>query len=160
MSNFDKCNKFNNCPPNFVFSNSFENNQTVPITSQQLSELIRLLNSLLSAIPAFFLDPNDINRLLLINLFNQFLDLLNSLAPSTEGNYLKQLIQSILNQLQSPNPDLGQLTTLLQQFYSAFPSFLSSLIIPAVTLQTLLGLLTQLISNTPGDTGPTGATGP
>ncbi|WP_080344520.1 exosporium glycoprotein BclB-related protein [Bacillus paranthracis] len=134
------------------------NPQTVPITSEQLGRLITLLNSLISAIAAFFANPSDANRLALLNLFTQLLNLLNELAPSPEGNFLKQLIQSIINLLQSPNPNLGQLLSLLQQFYSALAPFFFSLIIDPASLQLLLNLLTQLIGATPGG-GPTGATG-
>nr|WP_254916584.1 exosporium glycoprotein BclB-related protein [Bacillus cereus] len=111
---------------------------------------------------AFFANPSDANRLALLNLFTQLLNLLNELAPSPEGNFLKQLIQSIINLLQSPNPDLGQLLSLLQQFYSALAPFFFSLIIDPASLQLLLNLLTQLIVATPGGgaTGPTGPTGP
>ncbi|WP_375542062.1 collagen-like repeat preface domain-containing protein [Bacillus paranthracis] len=59
---------------------------------------------------AFFANPSDANRLALLNLFTQLLNLLNELAPSPEGNFLKQLIQSIINLLQSPNPNLGSIT--------------------------------------------------
>ncbi len=90
------------------------------------------------------------------------MNLLNELAPSPEGNFLKQLIQSIINLLQSPNPNLSQLLSLLQQFYSALAPFFFSLIIDPASLQLLLNLLTQLIGATPGGgpTGPTGPTGP
>jgi len=89
------------------------------------------------------------------------LNLLNELAPSPEGNFLKQLIQSIINLLQSPNPDLGQLLSLLQQFFSALAPFFFSLILDPASLQLLLNLLVQLIGATPGGgpTGPTGDTG-
>ncbi len=95
------------------------------------------------------------------------MNLLNELAPSPEGNFLKQLIQSIINLLQSPNPDLGQLLSLLQQFFSALAPFFFSLILDPASLQLLLNLLVQLIGATPGggptgptrDTGPTGETG-
>ncbi|TBX41492.1 collagen-like repeat preface domain-containing protein [Bacillus thuringiensis] len=132
------------------------------MTSEQLGRLITLLNSLIAAIAAFFANPSDANRLALLNLFTQLLNLLNELAPSPEGNFLKQLIQSIINLLQSPNPDLGQLLSLLQQFYSALAPFFFSLIIDPASLQLLLNLLTQLIGATPGGgaTGPTGPTGP
>ncbi|MED2761621.1 exosporium glycoprotein BclB-related protein [Bacillus thuringiensis] len=152
----------NNCSP-IVFTAACCNNpQTVPITSDQLGRLITLLNSLIAAISAFFADPSDANRLVLLNLFTQLLNLLNELAPSPEGNYLKQLIQSIINVLQSPNPDLSELLSLLQQFYSALAPFFFSLIIDPASLQLLLNLLTQLIGATPGGgaTGPTGPTGP
>ncbi|PFP79082.1 collagen-like repeat preface domain-containing protein, partial [Bacillus cereus] len=95
------------------------------------------------------------------------LNLLNELPPSPEGDYLKQLIQSIINVLQSPNPDLSKLLSLLQQFYSALAPFFFSLIIDPSSLQLLLNLLVQLIGATPGggptgagSTGSTGATGP
>ncbi|EEM89654.1 hypothetical protein bthur0012_22660 [Bacillus thuringiensis serovar pulsiensis BGSC 4CC1] len=90
------------------------------------------------------------------------MNLLNELAPSPEGNFLKQLIQSIINLLQSPNPDLGQLLSLLQQFFSALAPFFFSLILDPASLQLLLNLLVQLIGATPGGgpTGPTGPTGP
>ncbi|MDA2046499.1 collagen-like repeat preface domain-containing protein [Bacillus cereus] len=159
--NSNNCFGHNNCNPIVFTSDCCDNPQTVPITSQQLGQLITLLNSLITAIAAFFADPSDANRLTLLNLFTQLLDLLNSLAPSPEGNYLKQLIQSIITLLQSPNPDLGQLASLLQQFYSALAPFFFSLIIDPASLQLLLNLLTQLIGATPGAgaTGPTGATG-
>ncbi|KAA0750840.1 collagen-like repeat preface domain-containing protein [Bacillus sp. AY1-10] len=132
------------------------------MTSEQLGRLITLLNSLIAAIAAFFANPSDANRLALLNLFTQLLNLLNELAPSPEGNFLKQLIQSIINLLQSPNPDLGQLLSLLQQFFSALAPFFFSLILDPASLQLLLNLLVQLIGATPGGgpTGPTGPTGP
>ncbi|PFZ91309.1 hypothetical protein COL83_17825 [Bacillus wiedmannii] len=133
------------------------NPQTVPITSQQLGQLITLLNSLVSAIAAFFTDPRDANRLALINIFNQLLDLFESLTPSPEGTFLIQLIQSILSLLQSPIVNLQQLAVLLQQVYSALASFFFSLIINPTSLQLLLNLLVQLINATPG---PTEATDP
>ena len=77
------------------------------------------------------------------------MNLLNELAPSPEGNFLKQLIQSIINLLQSPNPNLGQLLSLLQQFYSALAPFFFSLILDPASLQLLLNLLAQLIGVTP-----------
>ncbi|PFK06900.1 hypothetical protein COI97_00045 [Bacillus cereus] len=138
------------------------------MTSQQLSQLITLLNSLVSAITAFFANPSNANRLALLDLFNQFLIFLNSLLPSPEVNFLKQLTQSIIVLLQSPAPNLGQLSTLLQQFYSALAQFFFALdLIPvscnsnidSATLQLLFSLLIQLINATPGATGPTGATG-
>ncbi|MDR4409864.1 collagen-like repeat preface domain-containing protein [Bacillus anthracis] len=156
------CFGHNNCNNPIVFTPDCCNNpQTVPITSEQLGRLITLLNSLIAAIAAFFANPSDANRLALLNLFTQLLNLLNELAPSPEGNFLKQLIQSIINLLQSPNPDLGQLLSLLQQFYSALAPFFFSLIIDPASLQLLLNLLTQLIGATPGGgaTGPTGPTG-
>ncbi|MGG0086200.1 collagen-like repeat preface domain-containing protein, partial [Bacillus anthracis] len=155
MSHDKKC-----CNPVFFTAECCNNPQTIPITGQQLNQLITLLNSLVTAIASFFADPSEANRLILINLFNQFLDLLNSLIPSPEGNYLKQLIQSILTILQSPVPNLSQLAVLLQQFYSALAPFFFALIIDPASLQLLLNLLVQLINATPGPTGPTGATGP
>ncbi|WP_144611357.1 exosporium glycoprotein BclB-related protein [Bacillus cereus] len=157
------CFGHNNCNNPIVFTPDCCNNpQTVPITSEQLGRLITLLNSLIAAIAAFFANPSDANRLALLNLFTQLLNLLNELAPSPEGNFLKQLIQSIINLLQSPNPDLGQLLSLLQQFFSALAPFFFSLIIDPASLQLLLNLLVQLIGATPGGgpTGPTGPTGP
>ncbi|ONH00263.1 exosporium glycoprotein BclB-related protein [Bacillus cereus] len=157
------CFGHNNCNNPIVFTPDCCNNpQTVPITSEQLGRLITLLNSLIAAIAAFFANPSDANRLALLNLFTQLLNLLNELAPSPEGNFLKQLIQSIINLLQSPNPNLGQLLSLLQQFYSALAPFFFSLILDPASLQLLLNLLAQLIGVTPGGgaTGPTGATGP
>ncbi|MBG0971303.1 exosporium glycoprotein BclB-related protein [Bacillus sp. SRB3LM] len=159
----NNCFGHNHCNNPIVFTPDCCNNpQTVPITSEQLGRLITLLNSLIAAIAAFFANPSDANRLALLNLFTQLLNLLNELAPSPEGNFLKQLIQSIINLLQSPNPDLGQLLSLLQQFYSALAPFFFSLIIDPASLQLLLNLLTQLIGATPGGgaTGPTGPTGP
>ncbi|BCB37459.1 hypothetical protein BCJMU51_2344 [Bacillus cereus] len=157
------CFGHNNCNNPIVFTPDCCNNpQTVPITSEQLGRLITLLNSLIAAIAAFFANPSDANRLALLNLFTQLLNLLNELAPSPEGNFLKQLIQSIINLLQSPNPNLGQLLSLLQQFYSALAPFFFSLILDPASLQLLLNLLAQLIGVTPGGgaTGPTGPTGP
>ncbi len=157
------CFGHNNCNNPIVFTPDCCNNpQTVPITSEQLGRLITLLNSLIAAIAAFFANPSDANRLALLNLFTQLLNLLNELAPSPEGNFLKQLIQSIINLLQSPNPNLSQLLSLLQQFFSALAPFFFSLIIDPASLQLLLNLLTQLIGATPGGgaTGPTGPTGP
>ncbi|AJG52635.1 hypothetical protein AS54_2528 [Bacillus cereus 03BB102] len=157
------CFGHNNCNNPIVFTPDCCNNpQTVPITSEQLGRLITLLNSLIAAIAAFFANPSDANRLALLNLFTQLLNLLNELAPSPEGNFLKQLIQSIINLLQSPNPDLGQLLSLLQQFFSALAPFFFSLILDPASLQLLLNLLVQLIGATPGGgpTGPTGPTGP
>ncbi|PEN90237.1 collagen-like repeat preface domain-containing protein [Bacillus cereus] len=156
----NNCFGHNHCNNPIVFTPECCNNpQTVPITSEQLGRLITLLNSLISAIAAFFANPSDANRLALLNLFTQLLNLLNELAPSPEGNFLKQLIQSIINVLQSPNPDLSKLLSLLQQFYSALAPFFFSLIIDPASLQLLLNLLTQLIGATPGG-GPTGPTGP
>ncbi len=161
------CFGHNNCNNPIVFTPDCCNNpQTVPITSEQLGRLITLLNSLIAAIAAFFANPSDANRLALLNLFTQLLNLLNELAPSPEGNFLKQLIQSIINLLQSPNPNLSQLLSLLQQFFSALAPFFFSLILDPASLQLLLNLLVQLIGATPGEgaTGPTGpgggATGP
>ncbi|MED2777885.1 collagen-like repeat preface domain-containing protein, partial [Bacillus thuringiensis] len=158
MRNFHNCNN-NGCPPSGFISECC-NPQTVPIDSSQQQQLINLLNSLTRAISAFFANPSDANRLALSSLFTQFLDFLNSLPPSPEGNYLKQLIQSILGLLQSPNPDLGQLSSLLQQFNAGLSSFLSTLMIDPATLQLLFSLIPQLIKASPGATGPTGVTGP
>ncbi|PFH64009.1 collagen-like repeat preface domain-containing protein, partial [Bacillus cereus] len=162
------CFGHNNCNPIVFSADCCKNPQSVPITSQQLSQLITLLNSLVSAITAFFANPSNANRLALLDLFNQFLIFLNSLLPSPEVNFLKQLTQSIIVLLQSPAPNLGQLSTLLQQFYSALAQFFFALdLIPvscnsnidSATLQLLFSLLIQLINATPGATGPTGATG-
>ncbi|PEE18310.1 collagen-like repeat preface domain-containing protein [Bacillus cereus] len=161
------CFGHNNCNPIVFSADCCKNPQSVPITSQQLSQLITLLNSLVSAITAFFANPSNANRLALLDLFNQFLIFLNSLLPSPEVNFLKQLTQSIIVLLQSPAPNLGQLSTLLQQFYSALAQFFFALdLIPvscnsnvdSATLQLLFGLLIQLINATPGATGATGAT--
>ncbi|PER85498.1 collagen-like repeat preface domain-containing protein, partial [Bacillus cereus] len=160
------CFDHNNCNPIVFSADCCKNPQSVPITREQLSQLITLLNSLVSAISAFFTNPSDANRLALLNLFNQFLIFLNSLLPSPEVNFLKQLTQSIIVLLQSPAPNLGQLSTLLQQFYSALAQFFFALdLIPIscdsnvdpATLQILFNLLIQLINATPGATGPTGA---
>ncbi|MGG0040088.1 collagen-like repeat preface domain-containing protein [Bacillus tropicus] len=157
----NNCNK-NNCNPIIFTSECCKNPQTIPIDAQKLGQLILLLNGLIAAITAFFNNPTDANKSILINLFNQFLDLLNSFPTSSEGNYLKQLIQSILNLLQDPILDLGQLQQLLQQFFNALAPFFFSLIIDPATLQLLLNLLIQLINSTPGSigSGPTGPTGP
>ncbi|MGE1043943.1 collagen-like repeat preface domain-containing protein [Bacillus wiedmannii] len=147
------------CNPIIFTAECCNNPQTIFISGVQLSQLITLLNSLITAIANFFANPNEVNRLILIDLFNQLLDLLSSLIPSPEGNYLIQLIQSILTILQSPAPNLSQLAILLQQFYSALAPFFFALIIDPASLQLLLNLLIQLINATPGPTGPTGATG-
>ncbi|PFY07633.1 collagen-like repeat preface domain-containing protein, partial [Bacillus toyonensis] len=161
------CFDHNNCNPIVFSADCCKNPQSVPITSQQLSQLITLLNSLIPAISAFFANPSDANRVALLNLFNQFLIFLNSLLSSPEVNFLKQLTQSIIVLLQSPAPNLGQLSTLLQQFYSALAQFFFALdLIPVscdsnvdpATLQLLFSLLIQLINATPGATGPTGPT--
>ncbi|PEJ84968.1 collagen-like repeat preface domain-containing protein [Bacillus toyonensis] len=162
------CFDHNNCNPIVFSADCCKNPQSVPITREQLSQLITLLNSLVSAISAFFANPSNANRLVLLDLFNQFLIFLNSLLPSPEVNFLKQLTQSIIVLLQSPAPNLGQLSTLLQQFYSALAQFFFALdLIPiscnsnvdSATLQLLFNLLIQLINATPGATGPTGPTG-
>ncbi|PGZ45975.1 hypothetical protein COE56_25515, partial [Bacillus anthracis] len=158
MGNYHDCHK-KSCPqPGFVYECC--NQQTIFIDGSKQQQLINLLNSLTTVISTFFANPNNANRLALSNLFNQFLEFLNSLLPSPEGNFLKQLVQSILNILQSPNPDLGQLSSLLQQFNTGLSSFLSSLIINPSTLQLLFSLIPQLIKASPGATGPTGPTGP
>ncbi|EJQ97348.1 hypothetical protein II5_05987, partial [Bacillus cereus MSX-A1] len=157
MRNNNNCPNTNfNCTP--LPSSQCCLTQTTPINSTQLAQLINILNGLINAIHALLSNPTDANKQALIALFNQFLDLLNSLTHSPESNFLKQLIQSILNLLQSSNPDLGQLQSLLQQFYSALSTFFFSVIVDPATLQLLLNLLTQLIGATPG-TGSTGATG-
>ncbi|HDR6271878.1 TPA: collagen-like repeat preface domain-containing protein [Bacillus cereus] len=148
------------CNPVIFTAECCNNPQTIPITGQQLNQLISLLNSLITAIASFFADPSDANRLILISLFNRLLDLLNSLIPSPEGNYLKQLIQSILTILQSPTPNLSQLAILLQQFYSSLAPFFFVLMMDPASLQLLLNLLVQLINATPGPTGATGPSGP
>ncbi|HDR8033298.1 TPA: collagen-like protein [Bacillus cereus] len=153
------CFNNNHCNQFAFIPDCCNNPQTVPITSQQISQLIFLLNSLIAAIAAFFVNPSDANRLVLINLFNQLLVLIQSLAPSPEGNYLIQLIQSILLLLQSPTPNLTQIAILLQQFYSALATFFFTLIIDSSVLQLLLNLVIQLINVTPIPTGVTGATG-
>ncbi|PEA86358.1 collagen-like repeat preface domain-containing protein [Bacillus thuringiensis] len=145
---------------NIVFTQECcQNVQTIFISNQQFRQLVSLLTSLITAVAAFFADPSDANKLTLINIFNQLLELLESLVPSPEGNYLIQLIQSILALLQSPTVNLQQLAVLLQQFYSALAPFFFALIIDPAQLQILLNLLVQLINATPGPTGPTGATG-
>ncbi|WP_222121747.1 collagen-like repeat preface domain-containing protein, partial [Bacillus thuringiensis] len=149
----------NSCPPPGFISECC-NPQTVFIDNSKQQQLINLLNGLTTAISAFFADPSNSNKLALSTLFTQFLDFLNSLPPSSEGTYLKQLIQSILGLLQSPNPDLGQLSSLLQQFNAGLASFLSTLMVDPATLQLLFSLIPQLIKSSPGATGPTGNTGP
>ncbi|PFT38516.1 hypothetical protein COK72_25895 [Bacillus thuringiensis] len=144
-----------------IFSQECCNNpQTVIITNQQLTQLILLLQSLIAAVVTFFANPSDANKQVVINIFNQLLVLLESLIPSPEGNFLIQLIQSILSLLQSSTVNLQQLAVLLQQFYSALAPFFFTLIIDPVSLQVLLNLLVQLINATPGPTGDTGDTGP
>ncbi|HGH7183352.1 TPA: collagen-like repeat preface domain-containing protein, partial [Bacillus luti] len=158
----NNCFGHNNCNPIVFTPDCCNNPQTVPISSEQLDRLKAILNSLISAVAAFFANPSDANRLVLLNLFTQLLALLNELPPSPEGKYLKELITSIITVLQSPNPNLSELLSLLQQFYSALAPFFFSLIIDPANLQMLLNLLVQLIGATPGGgpTGPTGATGP
>ncbi|WP_153043844.1 collagen-like repeat preface domain-containing protein, partial [Bacillus thuringiensis] len=155
------CFSYNKCNPIIFNPNCCNNPQTVPINSEQLGRLITLLNSLISALVAFLANSSEANRLALLNLFTQLFNLLNELISSPEGNFLKQLIQSIMNLLQSPNQDFSQLLSLLQQFYSALAPFFFSLISDPATLQLLLNLLTQLIDASPisGATGPTGPTG-
>ncbi|PGY11402.1 exosporium glycoprotein BclB-related protein [Bacillus cereus] len=154
------CSDNNHCDSIIITGGCCEPKVVCPSNSQ-LNELINLLNALIIAIPTFFATPNAANKLILINLFNQLLDLLNLLLPTTEGDYLKQLVQSILNELQSPNTDLGQLAVLLQQFYSALADFFFSIqtCFAPSTLRLLFNLLTQLISLTPIPPGATGATG-
>ncbi|MEH6935986.1 collagen-like repeat preface domain-containing protein, partial [Bacillus sp. JJ783] len=153
------CSDNNHCDSIIITGGCCEPKVVCPSNSQ-LNELINLLNALIIAIPTFFATPNAANKLILINLFNQLLDLLNLLLPTTEGDYLKQLVQSILNELQSPNTDLGQLAVLLQQFYSALADFFFSIqtCFAPSTLRLLFNLLTQLISLTPIPPGATGAT--
>ncbi|MEI4618479.1 collagen-like repeat preface domain-containing protein, partial [Bacillus cereus] len=156
--------------------------QITPIGSTQLSQLFNILAGLIQSIPTLFADPSLANQQVVVNLFQQLLGVLNSLIPSTEINYVKQLIQAILNLLQLPSvraggvslstsdvtaqqlstTQLGQFYSLLQQLYSALAAFFSSLIIDPATLQTLLKLLVQLIGVTSGvgTAGATGATGP
>ncbi|PFN25429.1 collagen-like repeat preface domain-containing protein, partial [Bacillus cereus] len=153
----NNCFGHNHCNPIVFTPDCCNNPQTVPITNEQLGRLKTILNSLISAIAAFFADPSNTNRLALLDLFTQLLNLLNELAPSPEGNYLKQLIQSIITVLQSPNPNLSELLSLLQQFYSALAPFFFLLIIDPACLNILLNLLVQLIGATPG-AGATGAT--
>ncbi|HDR3890401.1 TPA: collagen-like repeat preface domain-containing protein, partial [Bacillus cereus] len=154
------CSNDNHCNPIVFTADCCKNPQTICITNQQLAKLISLLDGLKAAIPACFANPSNTNRLALINLFDQFLLFLNSLLPSSEGDYLKELIQSILNVLHLPNPSLEQLFVLLQQFYSALAEFFFALTcIAPSTLRLLLNLLTQIISFTPIPPGPTGVTG-
>ncbi|MGG0321487.1 collagen-like repeat preface domain-containing protein, partial [Bacillus mycoides] len=156
--------------------------QITPIGSTQLSQLFNILAGLIQSLPTLFADPSLANQQVVVNLFQQLLGVLNSLIPSTEINYVKQLIQAILNLLQSPSASvgamqvsasdvtvqqlsteqLGQLYSLLQQLYSALAVFFFSLIIDSATLQTLFRLLVQLIGATPvvGTSGATGPTGP
>lgn len=49
----NNCFGHNNCNPIVFSADCCKNPQSVPITSQQLSQLITLLNSLISAIAAF-----------------------------------------------------------------------------------------------------------
>ncbi|PFP78433.1 spore surface glycoprotein BclB, partial [Bacillus cereus] len=64
----------NNCNPIIFTADCCNNPQTVPISSEQLGRLITLLNSLISAVAAFFANPSDANRLALLNLFIQLLN--------------------------------------------------------------------------------------
>ncbi|TKH11897.1 collagen-like repeat preface domain-containing protein, partial [Bacillus wiedmannii] len=159
------CNqRFNPFPPSSCSNSCGSCYQTIPISQQQISQLITLLTSFKNLIPAYVSDPSDANRLALLNVFTQLLDLFNSLIPSPEGNYVKQFIQSIITVLQSPTPNIAQLLLLLPPFYSALGSYLFCLKIDPSTLQLLLNLLIGLIIVTPGGgatgaTGPTGATG-
>ncbi|MCR6850438.1 collagen-like repeat preface domain-containing protein [Bacillus sp. IBL03825] len=157
----DPCNqRFNPFSPSPSSNGCGSCCQTIPISQQQLSQLITVLTSLKTLIPAYVSDPSDENRLALLNVFTQLLDLFNSLIPSPEGNYVKQFIQSIITVLQSPTSNTAQLLSLLPPFYNALGSYLFCLKMDPSTLQLLLNLLIQLIIETPGSTGATGATGP
>ena len=75
------CFNNNHCNQFAFIPDCCNNPQTVPITSQQISQLIfaKFFNSSYCSI---FVNPSDANRLVLINLFNQLLVLIQSLAPS------------------------------------------------------------------------------
>ncbi|WP_309446000.1 collagen-like repeat preface domain-containing protein [Bacillus cereus] len=135
--------------------------QTTFIDSTQLTQLINLINGLSRLINSFLSNPTEENKQELINKFTQLLNLLNTLSPSPELTYVKQLIHGVLNTLQTTPVNLGNLQSMLQQLYSALPSLLFTLMVDSAVLQTLLNLLTQLVGSTPGAgaTGPTGATG-
>ncbi|WP_157412248.1 hypothetical protein [Bacillus cereus] len=109
-----------------------------------------LLNALINLLPLSLINPNNpALRPDMMNLFNQFFVFLNSLIPSPETYFLKQLFQVILNLLQAPT---------FKQLFGAFASFSFPLIVDPTTLQLLLNILTQLIGAGPMS-GPTGITG-
>ncbi|MDM5193708.1 exosporium glycoprotein BclB-related protein [Bacillus hominis] len=128
--------------------------KTVCPSNSQLIELEKLLIALSTAIPTFLTTPNATNKTTLSNLFTQLLALLDSLIPTTEVDYLKQLIQSILAVLTPMTPNTGQLIILLQQFYSALADYFFSIktCFAPSTLRFLFNLLTQLIIVTSGPT--------
>ncbi|MHA4119429.1 collagen-like repeat preface domain-containing protein, partial [Bacillus cereus] len=160
MDKFD-CNRF--FPAGF--SSDCCSEQTTPIDSTKLQELIRLLNALINLLAAFLANPNNPDtKQALINLFQELLAFFNTFPPSSELNYVKQLIQAILSVLQASTLDLSKFLSLLQELFNALGSFFFTLIIDPATLQLLLNLLIQLIGEVPGGgatgpTGPTGATG-
>ncbi|MDM5438827.1 exosporium glycoprotein BclB-related protein [Bacillus hominis] len=133
--------------------------KTVCPSKSQLIELEKLLIALSTAIPIFLTTPNAANKMTLIGLFNQLLALLDSLIPTAEVDYLKQLIESILVVLNAPILKLGQLIVLLQQFYSALADYFFSIktCFAPSTLRFLFQLLTNLIIVTSGTTSGGGA---
>ena len=82
----NNCFGHNHCNNPIVFTPDCCNNpQTVPITSEQLGRLITFTKLFNSGYCSVFANPSDANRLALLNLFTQLLNLLNELAPSPEG---------------------------------------------------------------------------
>ena len=133
--------------------------KTVCPSNSQLIELEKLLIALSTAIPTFLTTPNPANKAALVILFNQLLALLDSLIPTAEVDYLKQLIESIKVVLNAPILKLGQLIVLLQQFYSALADYFFSIktCFAPSTLRFLFQLLTNLIIVTSGTTSGGGA---
>ncbi|SCM94830.1 BclB domain-containing protein [Bacillus mycoides] len=127
--------------------------KTVCPSNSQLQELQSILMDLTTAISTFLTTPNA-STAPLIALFTKLSALLNSLIPTAEVDYLKQLIQSILAVLTSMTPNKAQLIVLLQQFYSALADYFFSIkacFAPSI-LRFLFNLLTQLIIVTSGPT--------
>ncbi|MDM5433411.1 exosporium glycoprotein BclB-related protein [Bacillus hominis] len=125
--------------------------KTVCPSNSQLQELQSILMDLTKAISTFLTTPNA-STAPLIALFTKLSALLNSLIPTAEVDYLKQLIQSILAVLTSMTPNKAQLIVLLQQFYSALADYFFSIkacFAPSI-LRFLFNLLTQLIIVTSG----------
>ncbi|MBJ7986293.1 exosporium glycoprotein BclB-related protein [Bacillus cereus] len=157
------CSDNNHCDP-IIITGGCCDPKTVCPSNSQLIELQSILVALSTAIPTFLMTPNATNKAALVDLFNQLLILLNSLIPTAEVDYLKELIESILAVLTPITPNTAQLIVLLQQFYSALADYFFSIktCFAPSTLRLLFDLLTLLISLTPippGATGATGATG-
>lgn len=128
-------------------------------SNSQLMELQDILRDLLTAIPTFLANPNLITKAPLIALFTKLFALLDSLIPSAEVDYLKQLIKGILDVLTHTPLNKQQLIILLQQFYSALADYFFSIknCFAPSTLRYLFKLITDLIIVTSGSTSSGGA---